>query len=272
MQLMFITNNIDVALEAESAGVDRIFIDLEIMGKVQRQGHLNTYISDHSMEDVRLIGQVLTKSELLVRINPLYNGTGAEVEQCVEYGADIIMLPMFKTKSEVAKFINTVNKRAKVCLLLETSQALLRIDEILEVEGIDEIHIGLNDLHLSLGLDFMFELLSEGMVSYLANKVKAKKIKFGFGGIAKIGEGDIKAEWILGEHFRLGSEMVILSRSFRNDIANNNEKNDSKQLKKEIDKIRKWESNIAAWNKDQFETNRKLVQQKVREIVNKTNK
>ena len=62
-----------------------------------------------------------------------------------------------KRKCDNSEFI--VNKRVKTCLLLETSQALCRLDDILTLEGIDEIHIGLNDLHLSMGLDFMFELL-----------------------------------------------------------------------------------------------------------------
>ena len=41
------------------------------------------------------------------------------------------------------------------------------IDEVLSNGGFDEIHIGLNDLHLSYGLTFMFELLSNGLVEML---------------------------------------------------------------------------------------------------------
>ncbi|WP_305461450.1 aldolase/citrate lyase family protein [Photobacterium leiognathi] len=69
-------------------------------------------------------------------------------------GADIIMLPMFKTAGEAQSFIDYIDGRARTCLLIETSEALARIDDILEVPGIDEVHIGLNDLHLSLGLSF----------------------------------------------------------------------------------------------------------------------
>ena len=39
--------------------------------------------------------------------------------------------------------------------------------------------------------------------------------KFGFGGIARIGEGDLPSDNILGEHVRLGSQSVILSRTFK---------------------------------------------------------
>ena len=47
-------------------------------------------------------------------------------------------------------------------------------------------------------------------------KFKIKKILYGFGGIAKIGEGMIPAEKIIMEHYRLGSTRAILSRSFCN--------------------------------------------------------
>ena len=47
---------------------------------------------------------------------------------------------------------------------METPEAALLIDEILELKGIDMIHLGLNDLHLALGMKFMFELLADGTV------------------------------------------------------------------------------------------------------------
>ena len=33
LKLMYITNNVDVAKIAENSGVDRIFVDLEVIGK-----------------------------------------------------------------------------------------------------------------------------------------------------------------------------------------------------------------------------------------------
>lgn len=215
MELLYITNDVEVAKNAEISGVDIIFIDLEKKGKMARQGHLDTVISNHSIEDVEKIRKELKTAKLLVRINPLDNESPLEIEQVIKYGADIIMLPMFKTAEEVREFIKLVKGRAEICLLLETSQALCRIDEILEISGIDRIHIGLNDLHLSLGLDFMFECLSSGLVEYMAKKISKKGIKYGFGGIARMGEGELPAEKILKEHTRLGSQMVILSRTFK---------------------------------------------------------
>lgn len=215
---MILDNDIENIKIYDNAGVDRIFIDLEINGKVQRQGHLDTVISSHCLKDIKRIKPILINSKLLVRVNPLYKESKIEISTAINYGADVIMLPMFKTKNEVEEFIKYVDKRAKVCLLLETSEALCRIDNILELEGIDEIHIGLNDLHLSLGLDFMFELMSEGLVEYLANKFNKHNIPFGIGGIACMDEGMLNGSIILKEHVRLGSSMVILSRTFKNSL------------------------------------------------------
>ena len=44
LKLMYITNRPEVAQIAESAGVDRIFVDLEYIGKAQRQGGMDTAI------------------------------------------------------------------------------------------------------------------------------------------------------------------------------------------------------------------------------------
>lgn len=215
MELLYITNEIETARQAESSGIDIIFVDLEKKGKKERQGHLDTVISNHCMEDVKKIRKILQKSKLLVRVNPLDTESSEEINQTIKYGADIVMLPMFKTVETVKRFIEIIDGRAETCLLLETSQAFCRIEDILKISGIDRIHIGLNDLHLSLGLDFMFECLSSGVVEYLVQKIKKTNIKFGIGGIARIGEGELPAEKILKEHVRLGSEMVILSRTFK---------------------------------------------------------
>jgi len=112
---MYITNDAEIAKIAENAGVDWIFVDLEINGKEERQGHLDTVISKHEISDVKKIKSVLKKSKLLVRVNPIFEGSKDEIDSVIEYGADIVMLPFFKTKEEVNKFIGHVNGRAKPC-------------------------------------------------------------------------------------------------------------------------------------------------------------
>jgi len=231
MDLIFITNNTGLAVCAQNAGVDRVMVDLEILGKQDRQGHLSTVISGHSLEDVGCIRSVLNVSKLLVRVNPINEQSKLEIDSVIECGADIVMLPMFKFAAEVETFVQLVNGRATTCLLLETKEAAAKIDDILSIEGIDEIHIGLNDLHLSMGLSFMFELLANGVVDELSKRIIEAGVKFGFGGVARLGHGNLDASLILSEHVRLNSSMVILSRDFKEKDVN---------IKIEVAKIREY--------------------------------
>lgn len=214
MEHMYITNNEKLAVELEKIGVEIIWIDLEKNGKYERQKHLDSVKSNHLLEDIKKISPLLKKAKLMVRINPIYEGSKEEIDTAINYGADIIMLPMFKTKEEVQRLYDLINKRCQVILLLETKEAVKNLKEILEISEIKNIHIGLNDLSLSYGYKFMFQCLSEGIVENICSTLREKKIKYGFGGIANIGEGTLPAELILSEHFRLGSQQVILSRGF----------------------------------------------------------
>lgn len=216
LKLMYITNKPWVAKIAEEAGIDWIFIDMEYLDKAARQGELDTVQNHHTIEDIRTIRASITKSKLLVRCNHLYDDSNTEIDSIIANGADIVMLPYFKTVGEVEQFIAYVGGRAKTCLLVETPEAGMLLDEILEIKGIDMIHLGLNDLHLALGMKFMFQLLADGVVDQMAQKIKAKGISFGFGGIATLEGGAVPGAMILKEHYRLGSSMVIVSRSFCN--------------------------------------------------------
>ena len=222
LRLMYITNNPAVALIAEQNGVDRIFVDMEWIGKADRQGNLDSVKNHHTVEDVRAIRRVLTKAELLVRVNPIHEATDEycsskeEIEAVIKAGADVIMLPFFKTLEEVQRFYTIVNKRCKTVLLLETAEAVDILDEILKLPQLEEIHIGLNDLSLSYGKPFMFELLTDGTVERLCRKMELAGVFYGFGGIASLGRGMVPADMIIREHYRIGSHAAILSRSFCN--------------------------------------------------------
>ena len=222
LKLMYITNRPDVALIAEQNGVDRIFVDMEYIGKAERQGNLDTVKNHHTIQDVVALRKVLMQSELLVRVNPIHDKTAEydssedEINAAIAAGADIVMLPFFKKASEVKRFLRIVDGRVKTMLLLETPEAVDALDEILAIPGIDEIHIGINDLSLGYGKPFMFQLLTDGTVEHLCRRIGRAGIVYGFGGIASLGRGLVPAELIIKEHYRLGSKMTILSRSFCN--------------------------------------------------------
>lgn len=269
LALMYITNDPTVAQIAEKNGVQRVWIDLEMLGKEERQKNLNTVKSHHCIHDIEVISNVLTTSEVLVRVNPINPGSEEEINQVIAAGADMIMLPMWKTVEDVKQFLSFVNGRVKTTLLLETKEAAECLDQVLELGGFDEIHIGLNDLHLSYGLAFMFELLSNGTVESLCKKIAATGIPYGFGGIARIGEGTLPAEWIVKEHYRLGSTRAILSRSF----CNAEEIKDLKKIEvifaENMARLRDCERDFTTTTEEDFEENRKAVKRKVAEIVAK---
>lgn len=264
IKFMYLTSNPVAAVEAENAGVDRIFLDLEIMGKFERQGHLDTVVSHSSLDDISKLRRVLSKSKLLVRCNPVHQGLHKEIDRIVADGADLIMLPYFKTVEEVKVFLDCVAGRIPTVLLFETAEAVANVDEILELSGIDEVYIGLNDLHLSYKMDFMFELLANGTVDMLCEKFRAKGIPYGFGGIAKIGEGLVKSDDVIGEHVRLGSTCAILSRTFRNEVDASRPIDD---LRGEIILLRRREIEAKRFTQEQFAENRKRVCQGVEAVL-----
>ena len=270
LKLMYLTNDPQVAAIAQAAGVDRIFLDLELRGKEERQGHLDTVISHHSLEDIRRLKAVLTSAQLLVRVNSMYAGSEAEINKVIADGADIVMLPYFKTVKEVSDFVSVCKGRVKTCLLFETPEAVEHIDEILAVPGIDEVHVGINDLHLGYHLNFMFELVANGTVETLCRKFAEKGISYGFGGVGRPGSNvALPAERILAEHYRLGSSQVILSRAFCDMSKIHDRSHLAEDFKAGVDDIRACEAQCAAMTKQEQNDNHAQVQKIVAAITEK---
>ena len=274
LKLMYITNNPEVAKIADESGVDRVWIDLEVNGKEERQKNLDTVKSKHEISDIGKVKKVLKNSELIVRVNPIYEGSQKEIDAVIEQGAEIVMLPYFKTVEEVETFLKIVDERVKTCLLVETPEAVEKINEIVELKGIDEVHIGLNDLHLGYKMNFMFELLADGTVEKLCSIFKEKNIPYGFGGIARVGTGTLPAEHIILEHYRLGSQIVILSRSFCNTSMITDNEEIRNLFETGVQDIRRVELEARNYKQEQFEDNRKKVIKEVVQIVDniKSNK
>ena len=273
LNLMYITKNPEVARIAEDAGVDWIFVDMEFIGKDSRQGGMDTVQNHHTVKDVANIKAAVKKAKVLVRVNPIhealpdYPSSKDEIDATIKAGADIVMLPFFKTVEEVKQFISYVGGRAKTLLLMETVEAANIVDEILEVPGIDMIHLGLNDMHLELGMKFMFELLADGTVERLGNKIKAKGIPFGFGGIATLDGGAMPGEMVLKEHYRLGSTMVIVSRSFCNTEVVIDLNEVCAIFRDGIGAIRRLEKELQTMTPEYFESNRIDVIEAVNRII-----
>ena len=217
LELLQITNDPVLAAQCDAMDGMRIFVDLERNGKQERQAGRNTFISAHQMADIAPIAAVLKRARLMVRLNPVYEASGAEIDESIAAGAHMLMLPMFRGKADLAAFCALVDGRVPVVALLENADALHSIDDWIATPGLAEVFMGLNDLHISLGMRFMFEPLARGMVDRVAAAVHQQGLHFGFGGIARVSQGQINGAAVMGEHLRLGSQAVILSRSFYSD-------------------------------------------------------
>jgi hypothetical protein len=238
LELIQITNDPAFARRCDALGGFRLFVDLERLGKAERQAGRNTFISVHAMKDVGRIRQVLRHSPLMVRINPLNDSTPAEVDAVLAQGADLLMLPMFTRAQELRDFAALVAGRVPIVPLLETGGALASLHEWIATPGLAEVYLGLNDLHLSLGHRFMFEALALGLVDQAAAAARRQGLGFGFGGIARVDEGLLPGRDVLAEHLRLGSGSVILSRTFHRT-------DDSEAFEAEVDKLRQAERELA---------------------------
>lgn len=272
IDLLYITNNPRVAVVAEKAGIDYLFIDLEQRGKVERQFGRDTVISNHTFLDIKIIKSYLSKSKLLVRINPFFEGTADEVEMAIKNGADALMLPMFESRYEVENFIKLVDKRAEVFLLLETKKSFDNLEDILSVTGIDRIHVGLNDLHIQMNKTFMFELFIDGTIQTIINLIKSKRpdIRYGFGGVGRIGEGLLPASNILAYHYEMDSSSVILSRSFC-DVSKINEVDIDYIITKGVEDIRRYYQSLTSKDLLFFENNKKEMKVLIEKIVGREN-
>jgi citrate lyase beta subunit len=253
MKLCLITNKADFAREAEQAGVDRIMLDFERRGKAQRQAGKDLFLSDHRIEDVRTLRGVLTTATLVVRINALHDRSDVEIGQVIEGGADIVMLPYFRTIEDVRRFFTLVSGRARTILLVETTAAVENLNDIVDARGIDEIYIGLNDLSIALGRTVIFEPVCDGTVDRLAAILRTRAIPFGFGGIARLSASELPVtpEVLLAEQVRLGASLGWLGRGFRGDMET---RRDPGELAAEIALLRR---TIARWSRASVDDFRK---------------
>lgn len=218
LPLCLISNKPSLVLQADKAKIARIMIDLEVMGKAKRQVRKNLFIANHKEKDIPVIKKTLTSAKIMVRVNSLHAESKKEIDQVISAGADIVMLPNFQNAMQVQTFVDYVANRASISLLLETKEALQNIHSILSINGIDEIHVGLNDLCLSLGNITIFDVIINGTLEKLSHIISEKNIEFGFGGVAPVSIKNypINPELIIAEQMRLRSRLAIFSRSSSN--------------------------------------------------------
>ncbi len=214
--LTLFTDDPVLACAADSAGVDRIGVDLEKLNKAERQAGTNSRLSGHRMESLALLRPLLARAQLFARCNPLHDGTAAEVDALLGHGVAVIMFPYFKRASELAQFCRIVDRRALVVALAETVEALDAIDDLLLVEGLDEIHFGLNDLRLQMGFASHFDVLETSRFRAAASAVRRAAIPFGIAALARPDDRSLPRDprEVCRQIVALGATRALVARSF----------------------------------------------------------
>jgi hypothetical protein len=240
MKFYLITSNPKVSTYAIDSGVDSIFVDIETLGKAERQKNLNLHLTSHTFTDIKNIRKAISEgSEIVVRLNPLNQNSESEFNIALLNGASRIMFPMIRSVNDFIAISKINSGRCPIVYLIETKEALQSIELWIKfVRGNDRVHFGLNDLSLSYNMKFLFTPLALGLLDYAASIMRQSKIQFGIGGISRIGQGLINPKLILSEHVRLGSSWVILSRSFHGGSSEDYDLFKKNDLKSEILKIK----------------------------------
>jgi hypothetical protein len=260
LELLQITNDPAFARRCDALAGLRFFVDLERLGKAERQAGRDTFISQHTVADIARVREAARRSRLMVRVNPLNPGTAEEVDVVLAQQPDLLMLPMFHRAEELRRFAAIVAGRVPITALLETAAALDSLPEWVGTPGLQEVFVGLNDLHLSLGHRFMFEPLAQGLVDEVAAAVQRQGLRFGFGGIARLDGGLLPGRDVLAEHLRLGSGAVILSRTFHG-------ADDGAAFEAQVAALRRAEAELARRTPQQVEADRQRIAAAIRAIA-----
>jgi HpcH/HpaI aldolase/citrate lyase family len=215
-RLTLITDEVALAGAADRAGIDRIGLDFERIGKASRQAGEDTRLSDHSWDALGPISRCLTRAALFVRLNPVNPHSPDEIDRALRHGAKVLMLPFFHDADEVDRFVRLVAGRAAVVILLETAPAAVRIRDVLAVPGIDEVMLGLNDLRLQFGVESHFEVLASPLLDALAGEVRRAGLLLSVGGVARPDDTGLPVppDLVYAQFPRLGATGAWLARSF----------------------------------------------------------
>ena len=271
INLFYITNNITEAQIVDDLDIDWIFIDLETIGKKERQVGRNTVLSNHSMDDIHNIKSKINKTKILVRCNPIGEWSKNEFDEINARGSeiDMVMLPYFKTSEEVKIFINLLDTcKIEPALLIETLDAVTNLEEIIKIFPFKYVHIGLNDLHIERGTISMFEPYIDGLMSKITSILKKNNQSFGIGGIGKIGaDMSPTPECVLNEHLRLNSNGVILSRSFKGNFNEKTKDLFKKELSQSVKDFRNYEKITKNLNRKQLLDSYKLMKTDIEETL-----
>ena len=217
--------------QAVAAGVDAVLVDWEYRGKERRQASADTQINHDTVDDLRRV-RSCTDALVICRINgrsavttgeveqPVEAGAGVpllptdEIEQAIEAGADELLLPMVRTVEEVELVLDQVAGRCGVGILIETMEAMGLVEKLARLQ-LSRVYVGLNDLAIERSTRNIFIPLIDGTLECIR---RSFHVPFGFGGLTLPDRGyPIPCRLLIGEMARLDCNFSFLRRSFHAD-------------------------------------------------------
>jgi citrate lyase beta subunit len=205
--------------QAVRAGAAGVVVDWERRGKVARQAGADTQINGDTPDHLRAVRAATPEAIVLCRTNGWSRWTPAEIDLAVQLGADEVLLPMVRRPQEVEAALDVVDGRCGLGILVETTDAVHRIDELVRLP-LSRVYVGLNDLMIDRGAVSLFEPLVDGTVERVRATVAAAGVGFGLAGVTVPEAGHpVPCRLIIGELARLGADFTFLRRSFHADVA-----------------------------------------------------
>jgi hypothetical protein len=260
-QFTLLTDDPDCAEAADAAGIDRVGLDIEQLGKTDRQGpELGARLSCHRLEDLERLKGRVRKGRLFCRLDPPHEGTRAQIEDALRNGARSLMLPFFHEVEQAEAFVEAIDGRAETLLLVETAPAAWRIDALARIGGVDEIMVGLNDLSMDCRMASRFELLISPLMAAMSEAVRGNGKRFAVGGLGRWTDTELPTppDLVYAQYPRLGAQGAWLARSFVRD-------RDQSGLSAAVQQARRRLDHWASQDAEALEEARRRLEIRVRE-------
>lgn len=216
MELLVFSTAPAFAAACVRAGAGGVLVDWERRGKHRRQAGEGTQINGDTPEDLAAI-RTATPGRVLCRVNGAGPWTPDEIDLAVRLGADEVLLPMVRTPAQVDLALEAVAGRAGLGILVETQDAVERVDELVD-RPLSRVYLGLNDLRIDRGSRDLFAPLVDGT----ADRVRAAcgDVPFGVAGLTRPDAGfPVPSRLLAGELSRLDASFTFLRRAFHADVA-----------------------------------------------------
>lgn len=199
-----------------------VVVDLERIGKRERQARAGALLGDDTTirpDDADAVRRLRDAGveRVVCRINPVGDQTAGEIDTACMQGAASVIVPMWRSRSELETVLDLARGRVGVGVMVETVPAVQDV-RVLQDLDIEFAFVGLVDLAIDRGTRSIFAPLVDGTIEQIAEGLG--EVPFGFGGLTLPSLGSpIPNALLVGEMLRVGASFSFMRRSFLNDLG-----------------------------------------------------